>query len=117
MSDREQPELLEELKAQGYKAWIIRTELEYVVVARTEEEAVSHSRQAVRDDSFMDENFEAQPMSYLPGGWEGESLVYGSPQGDLPADVAAKLPGGYAHKPEVEGPTLFDELQGEVSKA
>lgn len=87
----------EKLKHKGYRAYIIEQTIQYVVVAKSPEDAREHGAEAVRDDCFMEDSFEVSDMSHMPAGWESNCLVYGDHGFDLPASDAAKLPGGYKH--------------------
>ena len=91
---------IEELAAEGYRAWNITCEAAYVVVAKTAEEALEFSRQAVSDDCYLHESFDAQPMTHLPATYDAECLAYGEPE--ITCEEAAKLPGGYNYKPAVQ---------------
>ena len=88
------------------RAYIASITIKNVVVAETPEKARNLACRAYRGGWPLPHEFELVPLSYLPAGWNGDSLVYqDDPLSRMTVDQAANLPGGWA----------FEEKAGKVS--
>ena len=97
--DEKQFQQLKRLQDEGYKAYLVSIELDYVVVAKDEREAQDLGEQALRDDSPSSYDFDASPLNHLPADWDHDSLAWhDSGQGDIEVITATHLPGGYRYK-------------------
>lgn len=76
----------------GKQLYIVRIETEVVVLAESPEDAEHEARYGHIDD---EPEVSAEPMRYMPGGWERGSLVYGA-EGDQ--ELGTLIDQGFAPK-------------------
>lgn len=85
------------------RAYLATVELEYIVVAETEEQAKRLAIKEFRDDSVWEEDFQLGEVRHVPWQYESDGAmvpVFGGE--DIPVSEALKLPGGYKHVPARE---------------
>ena len=74
------------------KCFVVRIEVEALVVAEDEKEARDQSIDALREEmhNVSDQDVDVSVATYLPGGWSENCIVYGSDE-DMYAKDALRL--------------------------
>lgn len=78
------------------KLYVVSIEVEVVVIADDEEDAREAASDALHEMDSFDHDYNVQPMRFLPGGWDGGEIPFGTrdddddgPEKDVNAWIAA----------------------------
>lgn len=78
------------------KCFVVRIEVEALIVAEDEEGARDQSLDALREEihNVSEQDVDVEIAKYLPGGWSENCIVYGA-EGDMYATDALRLNSEY----------------------
>lgn len=96
------------------RAYVVTLELQYPVVASSEDEArLLAFKSFDNDEDYVDpKHFEVSDLNAIPAGWDLASGVLCSDDDDeLTVEEASKLPGGYAYSPPAQRTPNPDETE------